>query len=67
LAIGIISADELARYPVWALSGLGGENAGVVAGEEDGGIGIGCDASEVAQVGGCENFSRVTSLEERLV
>ena len=67
MTVGIIGANEFAGYPVWSLGGLGGKDAGIVASEEDRGIGVGRNASEVAQVGGCENFSRVTSLEEWLV
>jgi hypothetical protein len=63
LVLRDVLTDQLALDPVGALSDLRGENAGVVAGEEDGRVGVGSDAGQVGSVGSSEDGVQVTSTE----
>ena len=63
LVLSDILTDQLTLDPVGTLGDLRSEDAGVVAGKEDGGVGVGSNASQVGSVGGGKNGVQVTSTE----
>ena len=63
--LGDVLAEKLALHPVRALSRLGSQDAGVVASEEDGRIGVDSDACQVGLVRCREDAVEVTGAEIR--
>lgn len=61
LALGNILANEFPGYPVRALSRLWGQDARVIAREENCGVGVGGDASQVGLVVGVQDLLGITS------
>jgi hypothetical protein len=60
LILGDVLANQFALNPVRALGDFGSKDAGVVAGEEDRGVGVDSDASQIGGVGGGEDSVEVT-------
>lgn len=61
LILGNVLTDQLALDPIGSLSYIWRKDAGVVAGEEDGGIGISGDPSQVGGVGGAKDSVKIAS------